>query len=375
MSVEVRPVGSRQELREFIELPFRLHRTSPQWTPPLRIERHAFLSRRLNAFFREGDARLFLARRGERVVGRITAHVDPPFNAAGGHRWGLFGFLELEDDPEVLHALLRATEGWLRPRGRDRLVGPVDFRVNDEAGVLVEGFEREPVIRQAWHPPHYVRLCEGAGLTKAKDLLFWEVVIEDRERIDPRVVRLAERARDRDGLVIRHVTHRTLRADLDRLAEIYHAAWAGDWGFVPYSKADLDQAALEMHLVFDSRWAMVAERDGETVGMALTFPDANQVLRRMGGRLLPLGWTHLLRRGRLIDRVRVGFLGVKPEFQGTGAAAALYLRHFEMAAVTPHKRAEMGWVREDNLHMNRALEGLGARAVKRFRVFERPLPA
>jgi GNAT superfamily N-acetyltransferase len=373
VSVVVRPVTSRRELREFIELPFRLHHTSPQWVPPLRLERHAFLSRRLNAFFAEGDARLFLARRAGRVVGRVSAQVDPPFNRAQGNDWGMFGFLELEDDPQVLAALLDAAEDWLRARGRDRMVGPMDFRVNDESGVLIEGFEREPLIRQPWHPPHYARLCEGAGLDKAKDLLFWELVIADRERMRPAILDLARRSRERHGITIRHMTRRTLRADLDRLAEVYHAAWHDHWGFVPYSKADLDAAALELHLVFDPRWAMVAERGGETVGMALTVPDFNQVLRRMGGRVRPSGLWHWLRHGSIVDRVRVGFLGVKPEFRHTGAAAALYVEHFDMAAITPHKWGEMGWVLEDNRRMNAAIEAMGGRLVKRYRVYERPI--
>ncbi len=373
MSVEVRPVGSRHELREFIELPFRLHHTSPQWVPPLRIERHAFLSRRMNPFFEQGDARLFCARRGDRVVGRISAQVDPPFNALHGDEWGMFGFLELEDDPEVMAALLAAAERWLRERGRTRMLGPMDFRLNDESGVLVEGADREALIRQPWHPPSYRLLCEGAGLQRAKDLLFFELAISDRAGVRPVVFELAERARTHNGITIRHVTQRTLRRDLDALAEVYHAAWRDNWGFVPYSRAELDAAALEMRLVFDPHWAMVAERDGETAGMALTVPDFNQVLRRMNGRVRPSGLWHYLRRGRLTDRVRVGFLGVKPAFQHLGVAAALYVRHFDVAVTRPQKWGEMGWVLEDNRPMNRSLEALGGRIVKRYRMYERAI--
>jgi hypothetical protein len=155
VSVEVSPVRSRADLREFIELPFRLHSTSPQWVPPLRIERHAFLSRRQNAFFTHGDARLFLARRAGRVVGRISAQIDHAFNTAHGNDWGMFGFLEIEDDPEALAALLDIAAAWLTARGRDRMVGPMDFTMNDESGVLIEGFDREPFVKQPWHPPYY----------------------------------------------------------------------------------------------------------------------------------------------------------------------------------------------------------------------------
>ncbi len=161
VSLEVRPVRGRRDMREFIDLPYRLHSTSPVWVPPLRLERRIFLSRRQNPFFTHGDAQLFLAERDGRVVGRISAHYDQAFNDFHGNRWGMFGFLELEDDPEVLPALLEAAERWLRGKGRDHMVGPMDFTMNDESGVLIEGFEREPMIKQPWHPPYYAQRLRG----------------------------------------------------------------------------------------------------------------------------------------------------------------------------------------------------------------------
>lgn len=160
--MEIRPVLTQGDVGAFIELPFVLYAREPRWIPPLRLERRAFLSRRFNAFFGEGEARLFLAWRGERVVGRISAHVDHPFNNFHGRRWGMFGFLELEDDPEVLDALLDAAEGWLRARGCDRMVGPMSFTMNDECGVLLEGFEHPPVIRTPWQAPYLHQLCDDA---------------------------------------------------------------------------------------------------------------------------------------------------------------------------------------------------------------------
>jgi hypothetical protein len=372
VSLVVSPVRGRRDLREFIDLPYRLHSTSPVWVPPLRLERRLFLTRRVNAFFKHGDAQLFLARRDGRVVGRISAHYDDAFNAHHGNRWGMFGFLELADEPDVLPALLEAAEGWLKERGRDRMVGPMDFTMNDESGVMVEGFEREPMIRQPWHPPYYAARCDEAGLTKAVDLLMWELHISDRSKILPVIFKLAGEVEPRHGIRIRKMSRRSLRRDMDRFAEVYNVAWSENWGFVPYGKADLDQYALDMQLVFDPHWFMVAETaEGETAAMAITVPDINQVLKRMNGRLLPLGWWHYLRRRKIIDRVRVGFLGVKPEFQHTGVAAALYVEHFDMATATPQKWGEMGWILETNKNMNRAMEAMGGRIVRRFRVYER----
>jgi GNAT superfamily N-acetyltransferase len=344
--------------------------------PPLRLERRVFLNRRLNAFFSHGDAQLFLAWRDSRVVGRISAQYDDNFNAHHGNRWGMFGFLELEDEPDVLDALLAAAEGWLREHGRDRMIGPMDFTMNDESGVMIEGFERPPMIKQPWHPPYYRERCEQAGLEKAMDLLMWELVISDRERMLPVIFKLAEEVQPRHGIRLRKMSRRSLRKDMDRFAEVYNSAWSENWGFSPYSKKDLDAYAQELQLVFDHHWFMVAETaEGETVAVAITVPDVNQALAKMNGRLLPLGWWHFLRKGRTIDRVRVGFLGVKPEFQHTGVAAKMYVEHFDMARVTPQKWGEMGWILETNTNMNRAMEAMGGRIVRRFRVYGRDLDA
>ena len=369
--LEVTPVRGFSDLRAFVALPYRLH-AGTNWIPPLKLERYAYLSRKLNPFFKHGEAGYFLARRDGRVVGRVSAQIDRAFNEFHGHRWGLFGFLEFEDDPEVFDALLEAAEGWLRAKGRDRMVGPMDFVTNEECGVLIEGFEFEPMIRQPWQPPYYQRHFERAGLVKAMDLFHWDVAISDRaERMLPILPQLAERSKTKHGVVMRKMTRRGLRKDLDEFAKVYNAAWSKNWGFVPYSKHDLDDLAITYQLVFSAPWFMVAEIEGETVAVAISIPDINQVLKKMKGRLLPFGWYHYLRRHRTMDRCRIGFLGVLPEFQHTGVAAALYMEHFDMAAVTPIKHGEPGWILETNTSMNRGLEAMGARIVKTCRVYER----
>jgi hypothetical protein len=363
-----------RERREFVELPYRLHSSSGVWVPHLRLERYLFLMRSQNAFFSHGDAQLFLAWRDGRVVGRISAHHDDNFNAFHANRWGMFGFLEFEDADDILPPLLEAAASWLRAQGRDHMIGPMDFTINDESGVMIEGFERMPFLKQPWHPPYYRTRCEQAGLEKAVDLFFYELVISDRTKILPVVFKLAEQVGPRHGIRIRRMSRRSLRGDLDRFAEVYNEAWSENWGFVPFGKRDLDVYAQEMQLVFDRNWFMVAEAaDGDTAAIAITVPDINQVLMKMNGRLLPLGWWHYLRKSRTIDRVRVGFLGVKHAYQHTGVAAALYVEHFDTATRVPQKWGEMGWILETNRNMNRAMEAMGGRIVRRFRVYERAL--
>jgi len=371
-SLTIRPVRSGRDLERFVDLPYRLHQGTP-WIPPLKLERRLFLNRRLNPYFKHGEAEYFLALRGERVVGRVSAQIDRAFNEFHQNRWGMFGFLELEDDPEAMTALLDAAEDWLRERGCDQMVGPMDFSMNEESGVLIEGHELEPLIRQPWHPPYYQRLCEGAGLGKAMDLYSWFLDISDRQDMLPVLPELDERARTEHGVKIRRMSRRHLRQEMERFAEIYNAAWADNWGFVPYSKADLDAYTVDMHLVFAREWFMVAEKDGETIAVAITLPDTNQALKKMKGRLLPLGWWHFLNRNRIADRVRVGFLGVKPEHQHTGVAASLYVEHFDTAERSRQKCGEAGWILETNEAMNRGLEAMSAEIVKKYRVYERSL--
>jgi GNAT superfamily N-acetyltransferase len=372
VGVEVIAVRGRRQVGEFIDLPFRLHAGTP-WVTPLKQERRIFLSRKLNAYFKHGEAEYFLARRDGRVVGRITAQIDFAYNEFHGSKTGMFGFLEFEDDPQILAALVGTAEAWLRARDCEQMLGPMDFSLNDEGGVLIEGFDLEPQVRQNWHPPYYQQRIEELGLTKAMDLLSWDLSIDDRTSMKPIIEKLAKRCREKYGVEIRKMTRRSLRKDLDKFAEVYNSAWSENWGFVPYSKEDLDAYALDLQLVYSHEWFMVAEKDGEVIAMAITLMDANQLQRRMKGRIFPTGWWHFLNYWRTTDRLRVGFLGVKPEWQHTGVAALLYVEHFEAATRSRLKRGEAGFILETNHAMNSGLEAMNGRVAKKYRVYERTL--
>jgi GNAT superfamily N-acetyltransferase len=370
--VEIRPVASRGELMRFIRLPWRIYRNHPLWVPPLIYERKRFLNRTKNPFFTHGEAEYFLAWRDGEAVGRISAQIDRDFNDFHENAWGMFGFFESDDDPEVATALLEAAEAWLKERGRDRMVGPMDFTMNDESGIVIEGHDLPPMIKQPYHPRYYQRLVEGAGLTKAMDLFMWNLEVEDRTKVLPIIWELDEKLEPEHGIKLRKMRKKDLQAELDRFLEIYNIAWSKNWGFVPIRREEMEHTAKEMKPILDEDWMMACDTaDGETVGIALTIPDVNQVFKRMNGRVLPLGWLKFLLGRRKIDRLRVGFLGVRPEYQHTGVAAAMWAEHFRMAEVKPQTGGEMGWILETNTAMNRAMEGMGGRIVKRYRVYER----
>lgn len=373
MRVEIRPVASRRDLRAFVELPWRLYRNDPLWVPPLRADVRRRLDRRRNPFFEHAEAEYFLAWRGGEVVGRVSAHVDRHLNEFQGNAWGLFGFYESEDDPEVTRALLEAAASWLRARGRDRMVGPMDFTTNDEVGVLLEGRDESPSVLCPYTAAYYPALIEAAGFGKAMDVLMYDLAVTEREKVMPILWELAEQVESRHGIVVRPMRKSDLEAEVGRFLEVYNAAWERNWGFVPLTEAEVRHYARELKPILDENWAYLAEKDGEVVGAALSLPDYNQVLKHLDGRLLPFGWVRFLRLRKRIDRVRVFALGVKPEYQHTGVAAKFYECHFDAAERTPQKRGELGWVLETNEPMNRAMEAMGATVSRRYRVYERVL--
>jgi hypothetical protein len=375
VSVTVRPVEGRRDLNAFIEVPFTLRRDDPQWVPPLRFERRQFLSREKNPYFEHAEVALLLAERDGRPVGRISAQVDSRWDQFQGGNDGLFGFLDFEDDPEVVAALFDAAAGWLRERGRARMLGPMDFTMNDECGLLIEGYDEPSMILEPWHPPYYRERVEAQRMTKAMDLLMWELwfgQLKEGTSLHPMIHAAAEKSRE-EGVVLRNMRRRDLEAEVQRFMDVYNEAWGDNWGFVPITAAEVKFQARALKPVLDENWAMIAEKDGEVVGAALTLPDVEQALAKMNGRLLPTGWWHFLRRKRYIDRLRVFALGVKHEYQHLGVAAALYEKHVQNAAAIGPRGGHMGWILEVNDPMNRAMEGMGGNVVQRYRIYERSL--
>ena len=374
-AVTIRPVADRGGRRRFVGLPYRLRRDEPRWVPPLRFERLQFVDPARNPWFEHGEAELLLAERDGELVGRISAHVDHRWDEFRGGSAGMFGFFECVPDQAVADALLDAAAAWLAERGRERMLGPMDFTMNDECGILVEGFDEPSMVLEPWHPPDYGRMIEAHGLEKEIDLLMWRLYLGELQEGDsfhPMIHAAAAKSRE-EGVVVRPMRKRDMEAEVHRFMDVYNEAWGRNWGFVPITDAEVAFQAKNLRPVLDEHWAMIAEHDGEVVGAALTLPDINQALARMRGRLLPLGWWHFLRRRRYIDRLRVFALGVKSEYQHLGVAAALYERHLESAADPGPRGGHMGWILETNGPMNRAMEGMGGEVVQKYRIYREML--
>jgi GNAT superfamily N-acetyltransferase len=369
----VRPVRGRRDLTRFVKLPFRLHRDHEQWVPPLLYERRRFLDRQRNPYFQHAEAEYFVCERDGRVVGRITAQIDHRWDEYQGGSDGMFGFFECENDLAAARALVGTAAEWARQRGRERMIGPMDFTTNDECGVLIEGYEHRPMILEPWHPPYYRELLESQGLAKRMDLLMWSLEmgkLKQGTEFHPMIHAAAEQATREHRVVLRSMRKGDLEAEVHRFMDIYNEAWGDNWGFVPITDAEVAFQAENLKPILSEDWAMIAERDGEVLGAALTLPDVNQVLAKMGGRLLPFGWLRFLLGRRKVDRIRVFALGVRPEHQHLGVAAALFVRHLEASAKTGIPAGEMGWILETNEPMNRAMEGMGGEVVKKYRLYE-----
>jgi len=376
-SVNIRPVHSRRDLKRFVKVPFGLHRDQPQWVAPLIFERMEFLNREKNPYFEHAEAEYFLAERDGEAVGRITVQVDQRWDEYQGGSDAMFGFFETANDPEVAAALLGAATEWARDKGRARLLGPMDFTTNDEIGILIEGYERRPMILEPWHPPYYRELIEAEGFGKEMDVQMWELQfgdLKEGESFDPSIHAAAEKALRDEGIMIRNMRKRDMAGEVRRFMDVYNEAWGDNWGFVPITDAEVEFQAKNLKQVIDEDWTYMAEKDGEVVGAALTLPDINQVMARLNGRLLPFGWLKFLLGKRKVDQCRVFALGVKHDYRHSGVAAGLYLKHLEEAAVPGGiVGGEMGWILETNGPMNRAMEGMGGRVVKKYRIFEKAL--
>ena len=368
--IEVTRVGTRREREAFLALPYELHRADLCWVPPLRRDVRALLSPRANAFFEHAQADCFLARRAERVVGRIAAIHNRRHNEVHGDRVGFFGFFECADDPQAGRVLLDAAALWARGRGLDALRGPASFSTNDECGLLVDGFDTPPTLMMPHNPPRYVTLVEDAGFRRIKNLLVYERQVGAPP---PRLRDAAHTLGRRYGVRVRALDLRRFTAELAHVKRLYNAAWERNWGFVPLNNAEIDQLARQLRPVVVPELALFAERDGQPIGVAVVLPDFNVALAaNPNGRFFP-GILRVLWRARHIDRVRVLILGILPDWRGKGLDALLYGRLWANAVARGVRWAEAGWILEDNHAMRNALVRLGFSVYKTYAMYERAL--
>lgn len=376
-AIDVKEVRSRADRDAFIKLPWKIYANDAVWVPPLLIERKEFLDRRKHPFFEHGEAALFLARRGNEIVGRIMASDDPNYNRLHQSNVGCFGLFESIDDRAVSSALFAAATEWLRSRGRDEILGPIDYSTNYLCALLIDGFEHPPMVLTAHNPPYYEALVEQAGFEKTIDFYAWW--FDDPADAAARLRRLSARLGNRLAATIRPANLKKIEQESERLREVYNAAWQHNWGFVPFTQNEFRYMTKELRPIVDSEWVRIAEVDGRPVGFVLAVPDINVALRHVNGRLtrfgLPIGLAKLLYYKRRIKTARLVALGIVPKYRRHGIAEMLVLQIIEEVMIRHGFAGECSLVLENNAMMNGFLQAIGAKRYKTYRVYRRALNA
>ena len=369
MSIE--EVNGASGRNEFIRLPWKVYQDNPHWVPPLRNDVAFLLSEEKNPFFQHAEAACFLARKNGETVGRIAAIIDRNHIKFHDEPAGFFGFFECLPDRAVARELLDTAASWLKARDIEIMRGPMNPSTNDECGFLLEGYDAPPMIMMTYTPAYYLDYMEHCGLTKARDLYAYIVTIKD-VAAGGRLERLAAAVRRRvPGLTVRPANMKHFPGEVAAVQEVYNSAWSRNWGFVPMTEAETGSMAKRLKPLIVPELMLMAEVDGKPAGFIVTLPDYNQVLGKLNGALGPLGIAKFLWYSRKISDIRVMVMGVAKEYRKKGIEGLLYLESFKAAVKKGYARAEMSWILEDNVLMQRGCELMGGKLYKKYRIYEK----
>jgi hypothetical protein len=373
----VRKIDPSSERERFIRVPWSLYGDDPQWIAPLLAEQRDRLNPRKNPFFEHAEVALFVAERRGRIVGRISAQVCELAQEYHGRGTGHFGFFECEDSQDTADGLFCAAESWLKRKGMTRFMGPFSLSINDETGLLVEGFHRPPFVFMPHHRPHYESLLRNVGLEKEKDV--YAYYLDITRPYPDRVQRILKVAGRDKRYRVRPVDKKHIDRDLDVMLQIFNEAWEDNWGFIPFTRTEVAHLADDVKRLIGTESVLLAEVDGEPAGFVVRLPNLNEMIRDLDGRLFPAGWLRLLWRIKFArcSSVRVPLLGLRKQYQRshTGAALAFLMidrcRQVSLPKGVTH--CEMSWILEDNLPMRGMLEALGSVRDKTYRIYSKPL--
>jgi hypothetical protein len=372
----VTEVATKAQMARFIRLPMTLNAADPAWIPPLISERQAALSAKSNPFFDHAEVQLWIASREGRDVGRISAQIDALSPVDPQAPAGNFGMIAAEDDPEVFASLLATAEAWLKARGCVTALGPFNLSINEEVGLLVDGFDTPPMVMMGHDPPYAGPRIEAQGYAKAKDI--YAYISKMSDDMPAAVLRRVRRGAG-PGVTLRMLDMKRYDAEVASLTEILNDAWSGNWGFTPTTEAETRQLAKALRTVIDHRMVWFAEIDGEAAGFVAALPNLNEAIADLDGRLAPFGWAKLLWRlkVRRVKSIRVPLMGVKRKFAGTLRGQLLPFQLIDAAGSQARKLGyedcEMSWVLEDNLAMRNICERAGGRVYKTYRIYEKAL--
>ncbi len=376
MSIEIRTHRPGQRIDDFLNLHYELFRGDPAFIAPLEMELRDRLTPGKNPFFEHAEAVYFTAWKNGRCVGRISAQIDHEHLRIHKDRTGFFGFFDTIDDQEVASALLTAAESWLRDRGMQRVRGPFSLSINEECGMLVDGFEHPPVVMMPHGLRHQPKLVESAGYQKAQDLYAWKYVVEPPPE---RAMKAHAQITSMPEIRFRPITLKSVKKDVPILLDIFNDAWSENWGFVPLTQAEAKKMANDLLLLLDERIAFIVELHGRPVAVCLTLPNLNEAARDLGGKLLPFGIFKLLYRLKVqkVKSARLLILGIRKELRGVkkygGLSAAMYTELYLRGSKAGYEFCELGWTLESNRPINLGIKMMGGKIYKTYRIYEKEL--
>ena len=373
----VERVASRDQLRRFLRVPWRIYEDDPNWVPPLLFEREGHLDRRRNPYFSAAEAEFWIAHRGGDAVGRISAQVNHVHLQRYGDATGHFGFLDAVDDPVVFEVLTSTAENWLKGQGMKRVTGPFSLSINDESGLLIDGFDSPPYVMMGHAKPYYSQRLEELGYSPAADLVTY--VYGEKLEVPEAVAALLKKSQASGRIDVRSLNLSRYEADLKTIIEIFNDAWQDNWGFIPFRDEDIRYLAKNIKPLIRADHVAIAELDGEPAAMAVMLPNVNEAIADLNGKLLPFGWAKLLWRLKVrgLRTARMPLMGVKKRYQNSSLGATLAfavidrVRHDQKARGVIE--AELSWVLKDNRPTRRVIDMMGARLGKTYRIYEKAL--
>jgi ribosomal protein S18 acetylase RimI-like enzyme len=379
--IRIRKVDGRKDKLKFVRLPWDLYGSEKNWVPPLEMDRMRLIDEQKNPFYKHADIQMFLAEdeRGA-TVGRIAAIVNHRHNEIYNDKLGFVGFFDSIDDQQVANSLFAEAENWLREKGMRTVRGPVSPSINDEVGLLVEGFDYPPSVMMPYHPSYYQTLWEGAGYGKTKDLLAWR--IEQGKSMTPKLERVTSLIRERSQVRLRPLDMKNFDKEVALIRDLYEKGWEENWGAVPLTGDEITMLAGELKQIIDPDYILFAETgtngQTKTIGFTLVVPDINQAFKAgkpipKGTMNLPTAISNLMTKKKEIDTLRIILLGVMPEYRNRGIDALLYREIMERSSKKGIKYGEASWVLEDNVMMSRAAQMMQGTPYKRYRVYDKPL--
>lgn len=373
----IRQVNSRRDIERFIRVPWSLYADDPHWVPPLLVELRARLSERKNPYFEHAKTALFLAERDGKCVGRISAQGCRLVQQYHGRDTGHFGFFECEHSPETAVGLFDAAERWLKDQSLGRVLGPFSLSINDEVGMLVEGFDRPPSVFMGHHLPYYESLLHEVGLQKEMDAYAYSMNVE--QPFPHRIRRMLQRTERDTTIQLRNVDRKHFGQELNRLLELFNESWADNWGYIPFTEPEVEHLARTIRPLIGNDSILIAEVDGQAAGFMVTLPNLNELIRDLNGRLIPFNWLRLLWRLNFArcTTARVPLMGIRKKFQRSRTGAAIALSMIDRCRRTwvpkGYTHCEMSWILECNEPMRRILEALGASRDKTYRLYSKQL--